>query len=183
MLPVSPSIMKRMSAPAGDFASGYSGSMVVFIARLHRVTSRGSERAGRSVEDRFQDRGRLPIVIISLLVAAAAMRAALIPYSDRDSHYTTDHGEVKLLSPGLGRDDSQRVRAACCAAGRALPGCATLFTRRSSANATVLEFVSQYVDLKPTASGAVGLCPFHDDHHPSFGIDVEGNYWHLCWLR
>jgi hypothetical protein len=25
----------------------------------------------------------------------------------------------------------------------------------------VLEFVSQYVDLKPTASGDVGLCPFH----------------------
>jgi hypothetical protein len=26
--------MKRMSAPAGDFASGYSGSMVVFICSL-----------------------------------------------------------------------------------------------------------------------------------------------------
>ena len=40
--------------------------------------------------------------------------------------------------------------------------------------------VSQYVDLKPTASGAVGLCPFHDDHHPSFGVNDEGNYWN-CW--
>jgi DNA primase len=39
----------------------------------------------------------------------------------------------------------------------------------------VLEFVSQYVDLKPTASGAIGLCPFHDDHHPSFGVNAE---WH-----
>src|SRR6185503_8917146 len=31
MLPVLPSIRKRMSAPAGDFASGLSGSIVVFI--------------------------------------------------------------------------------------------------------------------------------------------------------
>jgi hypothetical protein len=43
---------------------------------------------------------------------------------------------------------------------------------------TVLEFVSQYVDLKPTASGALGLCPFHDDHHPSFGVNDEANFWH-----
>jgi hypothetical protein len=42
---------------------------------------------------------------------------------------------------------------------------------------TVLEFISQYVDLKPTASGAVGLCPFHDDEHPSFGVNDEENYW------
>jgi hypothetical protein len=44
--------------------------------------------------------------------------------------------------------------------------------------AIALEFVSQYVDLKPTARGAIGLCPFHDDHHPSFGVNDEGNYWH-----
>jgi DNA primase len=44
------------------------------------------------------------------------------------------------------------------------------------ASVTVMEFVSQYVDLKPTASGAVGLRPFHDDHHPSFGVNTEGNY-------
>jgi hypothetical protein len=51
-------------------------------------------------------------------------------------------------------------------------------SERIKASVTVLEFVSQYVDLKPTASGAVGLCPFHDDHHPSFGVNSEGNYWH-----
>lgn len=49
---------------------------------------------------------------------------------------------------------------------------------RIKASMTVLEFVSQYVDLKPTASGAIGLCPFHDDHHPSLGVNDEGNYWH-----
>lgn len=35
------------------------------------------------------------------------------------------------------------------------------------ASVTVLEFVSQYVDLKPTGSGALGLCPFYDGHNPS----------------
>jgi len=41
------------------------------------------------------------------------------------------------------------------------------------ASVTVLEFVIQYIDLKPTGSGAVGLCPFHDDHNPSFGVNDE----------
>jgi len=52
-------------------------------------------------------------------------------------------------------------------------------SERIKASVTVLEFVSRYVDLKPTASGAVGLCPFHDDHHPSFGVNAEGNYWNV----
>ena len=43
---------------------------------------------------------------------------------------------------------------------------------------TVLELVSQYVDLEPTSSGAIGLCPFHDDHKPSLGINDIDNYWH-----
>lgn len=42
---------------------------------------------------------------------------------------------------------------------------------------SVYDFVSQYVTLTPSGSGYVGLCPFHDDHHPSFGINAEGNYW------
>jgi DNA primase len=53
-----------------------------------------------------------------------------------------------------------------------------MVSEKIKASVTVLEFVSQYVDLKPTESGAVGLCPFHDDHRPSFGVNDEGNYWH-----
>jgi hypothetical protein len=49
---------------------------------------------------------------------------------------------------------------------------------RIKSRVTVLEFVSQYVNLKPTGSGAVGLCPFHNDQHASFGVNDEGNYWH-----
>lgn len=41
----------------------------------------------------------------------------------------------------------------------------------------LMDFLSGYLDLKPVASGAVGLCPFHDDTHPSFGVNKEGNYW------
>jgi len=53
-----------------------------------------------------------------------------------------------------------------------------MVSEKIKASVTVLEFVSQYVDLKPTASGALGLCPFHDDHNPSFGVNDEDNYWH-----
>jgi len=42
----------------------------------------------------------------------------------------------------------------------------------------IIEFVRQYVELKETSSGAVGLCPFHDDIHPSLGINEADNYWH-----
>ena len=42
---------------------------------------------------------------------------------------------------------------------------------------SVLEFVSKYVDLKPTNQGAIGLCPFHDDHNPSFSVNDTENYW------
>jgi hypothetical protein len=42
----------------------------------------------------------------------------------------------------------------------------------------VHDFVGKYVDLKPSSSGAIGLCPFHDDHHPSFSVNDRENYWH-----
>jgi hypothetical protein len=48
---------------------------------------------------------------------------------------------------------------------------------RIKASITVLEFVSQYVNLKQTGSGAIGRCPFHDDRNPSFGVNDRGNYW------
>ena len=53
-----------------------------------------------------------------------------------------------------------------------------MVSERIKASVTVMESVSQYVDLKPTGSGAIGLCPFHDDHRPSFGVNDEDNHWH-----
>jgi hypothetical protein len=43
--------------------------------------------------------------------------------------------------------------------------------------ARVLEFVGRYVELKPIGNGSVGLCPFHDDQYPSFGVNDRDNYW------
>lgn len=41
-----------------------------------------------------------------------------------------------------------------------------------------INFIGLFVDLKPTPSGAVGKCPFHNDTHPSFGVNSKDNYWH-----
>lgn len=40
---------------------------------------------------------------------------------------------------------------------------------------SVYDFVSQYVDLDERGRG---LCPFHDDHHKSFGVNRSDNLWH-----
>jgi len=32
--------------------------------------------------------------------------------------------------------------------------------------------------MKPTNNGAIGLCPFHDDHRPGLAINDEENYWY-----
>lgn len=34
----------------------------------------------------------------------------------------------------------------------------------------IVEVVRQYVELRPSGSAFVGLCPFHDDHVPSFTV-------------
>lgn len=58
------------------------------------------------------------------------------------------------------------------------PPSTDMLSDRIRSAVTALEFVSQYVPLKLTQSGALGLCPFHDDHHPSLSVNDTGNYWH-----
>jgi hypothetical protein len=53
-----------------------------------------------------------------------------------------------------------------------------LVSERIKSRLTVHEFISRYVDLQSTANGAVGICPFHEDSHPSFGVNDKSNYWH-----
>jgi len=48
-------------------------------------------------------------------------------------------------------------------------------SQRIKGSATVVEFVSQYVELGPNGRG---LCPFHDDLHSSFSVNADRNYWH-----
>ena len=40
---------------------------------------------------------------------------------------------------------------------------------------SVYDFISQYVELSPNGRGK---CPFHDDRHSSFSINIEDNYWY-----
>jgi hypothetical protein len=40
---------------------------------------------------------------------------------------------------------------------------------------SVFDFVGRYVPLDENGRG---FCPFHDDHHQSFSVSQDGNYWH-----
>lgn len=42
----------------------------------------------------------------------------------------------------------------------------------------LVDFIGAYIELKPVASGAVGICPFHNDTRPSLGVNRAGSYWH-----
>ena len=47
-------------------------------------------------------------------------------------------------------------------------------SERIKAAISVKEFVSQYVELSPSGTG---ICPFHNDHNPSFNVNDMENYW------
>lgn len=47
-------------------------------------------------------------------------------------------------------------------------------SERIKASVSVLDFVGRYVKLSPSGRG---LCPFHDDQHSSFSVNIEQNYW------
>ncbi len=46
---------------------------------------------------------------------------------------------------------------------------------RIKATIPVRQFILRHVELSPSG---MGLCPFHDDHKPSFSVSDKGNYWH-----
>jgi DNA primase len=48
-------------------------------------------------------------------------------------------------------------------------------SERIKASVSVYDFVGQYVELSPNGRG---LCPFHNDQHASFAVDIDQNYWH-----
>lgn len=48
-------------------------------------------------------------------------------------------------------------------------------SERIKAAVSIRDFIGQFVEL--SASGQ-GLCPFHDDHNPSFSVNEEENYWY-----
>ncbi len=48
-------------------------------------------------------------------------------------------------------------------------------SERIKARISVLDFISEYVQLDTKHTG---FCPFHDDQKQSFSVNVEQNYWH-----
>lgn len=48
---------------------------------------------------------------------------------------------------------------------------------RIKAAANVEDVVGQYVTLSRRGAGLVGLCPFHDDHHPSLYVSPAKGVW------
>ena len=42
----------------------------------------------------------------------------------------------------------------------------------------VLTLIEQYVSLRKRGGRHIGLCPFHQEKTPSFGVDVQKGFWH-----
>ncbi|MBV9126252.1 MAG: DNA primase [Planctomycetes bacterium] len=53
-------------------------------------------------------------------------------------------------------------------------------TRRVKEANDIVEVVGLYVALRPAGQTFKGLCPFHDDHHPSFDVDPRRQRFR-CW--
>jgi len=45
------------------------------------------------------------------------------------------------------------------------------------ASVSVMDFVTQYTELTAPRSGSIGLCPFHNDHHPGCGSGSVIDFW------
>ena len=45
----------------------------------------------------------------------------------------------------------------------------------------IVDVVGQYLSLRPAGPTFKGLCPFHDDHHPSFDVDPRRQRYR-CWV-
>ena len=57
------------------------------------------------------------------------------------------------------------------------------WVERVRAATDIVELVGQTVSLKRVGRSWVGLCPFHDDHHPSLHVDSEACRWYCFGCR
>jgi DNA primase len=54
------------------------------------------------------------------------------------------------------------------------------FKQRVKAASDIVDVVGAYVNLRPAGQTYKGLCPFHDDKHPSFDVDPRRQRYR-CW--
>ncbi len=59
------------------------------------------------------------------------------------------------------------------------PDWAALTQQVKAAN-DIVDVVGSYVTLRPAGQTYKGLCPFHDDSHPSFDVDPRRQRYR-CW--
>ena len=58
---------------------------------------------------------------------------------------------------------------------RAVEASTGTLSTRIKERISVYDFAGRFVDLSDRGRG---LCPFHDDHHASFSVNIEQHYWH-----
>ena len=132
------------------------GSLVRLPFGVHRRTGK---RYG------FYDTQRRPL--------APALSWQIMVLEDRETvpipvfEQFRDAGSRKPKRGGF--DSAERPRRARIEKGNGL-----LPSERIKAAVSVREFVSQFVEL---SSSGTGICPFQDDHNPSFNVNDDEEYW------
>src|SRR6266542_1496136 len=53
-------------------------------------------------------------------------------------------------------------------------------TQRIKEASDIVDVVGSYISLRPMGPTFKGLCPFHDDHKPSFDVDPKRQRY-KCW--
>lgn len=133
--------------PKQDRLDGGPGSLVRLPFGVHRKVG---ERYGFISPDGWPLSGSWPAQIEKLADPLRVPRAAA-------GHFVALGSTVEEAPP-------QPV---------AEPATGTL-SDRIKASVSVYDFVGRYVDLSPVGRG---LCPFHDDEHASFSVNIDENYW------
>jgi hypothetical protein len=145
--------------PKQDRLAAGPGSLIRLPFGIHR-------KSGRRYGFVQPDGSRLAASLSQQIGLLA--QSACVPAAGFEAYQSVAIRQGKRQRPHPSRVVLKRVFAASEAASAPL-------SERIKASITVHELVSHYVALSPAG---VGLCPFHEDHHPSFAVSEEGNYWH-----
>lgn len=134
--------------PKQDRLNGGPGSLIRLPFGVHR---KSGLRYGFLSRDGQPLAASLAAQIHALAAPQTVPQAAFARYAA--SGETTAPKRVVRPSVGAGETLSEQIKSSM----------------------TVLDFVSQYVELSPSGRGR---CPFHDDQRASFSVNAEKNYWH-----